>query len=108
MLDIDSETTLTLGPEERQRILAEAFLGTDDATVRLTAPRLPSGIPSPLGDDDAPDTERPTLPGTPISLRMSHAGFMEVAEVDHSTLVLTFSCLFAIAATAIAVLHQHL
>lgn len=107
-MDIDGETTLTLAPEERQRLLAEAFHGSDDATVRLAAPRFPSGMPSPLGDDDAPDTERPTLPGTPISLRMSHAGFLSVAEPDHSTLVLAFSCLFAIAATAIAVLHQHL
>ena len=107
-MDIDGETTLTLAPEERQRILAEAFLGSDDATVRLAAPRFPSGMPSPLGDDDAPDTERPTLPGTPLSLRMSHAGVLDAPGVDHSTLVLAFSCLLALAATAIAVLHQHL
>ena len=62
----DPETTLTLGPAERRQLLAEAFAteGTEqDATLRMTAPAVLAGIPSPIGDDDPPPSgERPTRP----------------------------------------------
>ena len=61
----DPEETLTLGPAERQQLLAEAFARdsvNEETTLRMTAPAMLAGIPSPLGDDAPPVSgDRPTV-----------------------------------------------
>jgi hypothetical protein len=47
--DRDVETTLTLSPEDKIRILARAFeTMDDDPTLELPAPPIPDDVPSPI------------------------------------------------------------
>ncbi len=61
----DPESPLILGPAQRQQLLAEAFARdsiNEETTLRMTAPAMLAGIPSPLGDEPPPPSgERPTV-----------------------------------------------
>jgi len=96
----DPETTITLGPDERRQLLAEAFASEaieQETTLRMAAPATLAGMPSPLGDDDAPTSgERPTRPMPvfqPTTLSPTRAGVLALSGI---ALALVSALVFAV------------
>jgi hypothetical protein len=75
--DDDLDATVNVDPEAHRRILAEAFPADDEPTVRMHAPFVAAGVPSPLGDDEPSETTvtrtSPAL-GSPTTIRMMAVG----------------------------------